>query len=225
MDDSYEFLKALNHKEYLSKISREYGIAIPMLEALEKDFDLNEKGQHGPWWDDVFPKDVVAESGLPEKLLMHFRQIGVIGWPVTYLDMDFLRRYLLLVDGEDGCNKPKCRQVHVELKESWQIYIYLRYLKNKIYYKSDGTMINPEDRIYVKSLVREVRYRFSIESTNDLKIEIKKIKNTGNNDKRKSREQKISIEQVALQRGIDYAMFANNITPQSFSVDGVQLKF
>ena len=92
------------------------------------------------------------------------------------------------------------RSNNQELKEPWQQWVYRRYLYNTIFYYASGKMINSEDRIFVRSLGKEVDYKFGVASTAELRMQIRKIRAIAGNDKSKARDSKMALHAIAAQR-------------------------
>lgn len=87
-----------------------------------------------------------------------------------------------------------------EMKEPWQKWVYKRYLYNTIHYYASGKMINPEDRIFVRTLAKEIEYIFGVASTADLRNQIRKIRAIAGNDKSKAKDSKMDLHAIAAQR-------------------------
>lgn len=202
----YEYLKEINSQEYFSRLSKEYGIEVPNLQALERDYDLIPKGKYGPLEDDVFPGDAAEASGLPEKYVLHLIQIGVVQHPPTYRDVDVLKLIRLVRENDEGAKKSSCRtsssNLHQELSEPWQQWVYGRYLRNTIIYDASGRMMNPEARIFVRTIAREVAYKFGVVCAQELRNKIRKIRVIAANDKRKARDAEKTLNAVAAKRKI-----------------------
>lgn len=232
MIDDLEYLRVVDPQKYLNRLSRKYGIDVQRLEAVDKDFELIPRGQYGPDDGVVYHKsleDIATDVGLPLNYVLHLQQIGVISKFPTYADVDFLRRHRLAIADEDGCVKPKRKKrspaPRVELKAPWMVYAYLRYLRNQIFYNSDGSMVNPGDRIFLKALAREVEFRFGEKISPSMRKEIKEIRVTAYNDKRRAREQDLSFEEVAMQRGIAGDINIDIFQPVTGSSKEIQLTF
>jgi hypothetical protein len=232
MIDNYEYLRAIDPQEYFKQLSLECGIDIQGLVALDKNFHLVPRGQYAPDEGVALNKsldDVATDVGLPPNTVRHLQQIGAISRSITYEDVDYLRRHRLVVDYEKGTVKPKRKKrppvLQPELNEPWKNWVYLRYIANRISYKNDGQMMNPDKRIFVRSLAKEVEYRFGATSTPELRNQIKEIRTTAYNDKRKSREQDIPPEEVAIQRGIEQEAIRIFFKTQPIFAAGIQLTF
>lgn len=204
MIDDYEFLREIDPKEYFNQLSKLYGIDVPKLVALEQDYDLTPKGKYAPLEDEVFPGNAAEAAGLPEKYLLHLFQIDVVQYPPTYRDVDVLRLIRIVLEDYKGA-KRSCRllgTLHQELSEPWQQWVYLRYLRNEIFYDASGRMINPGDRIFVRHISRDVEYRYGVLNAPELRKQIRKIRVVAGNDKRRSRDAEIPLNAVAAQRKV-----------------------
>lgn len=205
MIDDYEYLREVDPKEYFNRLSKEYGIDVSKLMALEQDYDLTAKGKYAPLEDEVFPGNAAEAAGLPENYLLHLFQIDVVQYPPTYRDVDVLRLIRIVLEDYKGA-KRSCRRLpgtlHQELSEPWQQWVYLRYLRNAIFYDTSGRMINPEDRIFIRSIARDVEYRYGVLNTPEVRKQIRKIRVVAGNDKRRSRDAEIPLNAVAAQRKV-----------------------
>lgn len=232
MIDDYEYLRAIDPQEFFLRVASAYGIDPQQLEALDKDFALIPRGQYAPDDGVVMHKsvdDVARDVGLSSDDLRHLQQIGAISRSITYDDVDFLRRHRLVVEYEKGMVKPKRKKrppvLQPELNEPWKSWVYLRYIANRISYKNDGQMMNPDKRIFVRSLAKEVEYRFGVTISPELRKEIKEIRTTAYNDKRKSREHDIALDEVAIHRGIEPERIRIFFNAQPIFAAGIQLTF
>lgn len=203
-----DFLPFYQPLEFLGQLSRKYQIDCVLLSALARDYLLVSKGQVDSDRDEVFsgsPPEVAKYLNLPENIVWDLLQLEVIHNPTTIGDLDFLQRYRLILEVEDGAGKskrnPRRTKHRPDLSETWRTFVYFRFLKNKIIYGGDGRMINPEKRIFLRSLGKEVEYRFDVENTLELRKEIKTIRVTAYNDKRKACEQDRTLADVARERG------------------------
>lgn len=197
--------KAAVHK----KLLRGHEQIIDFLSDFVREYEFVPRGRYDPDWDAVSVgslPDIASQTDLPDEIVWDLFQQGVIKYPLTYGDVEFLRWYRKSLE-EHPCAKPSHtrspRRVSLQaLCEEWQCWVYLRYLKNRIDYDAFGHMLNPEKRIFVGSLVKEVVYLFGVAKTSGLSQEIRAIRGTASNDKRRLQDQGLSLVDIALQRGI-----------------------
>jgi hypothetical protein len=192
MYDDDELLKVINRKKYSQRLSERYGIELSQLAALEQDFELVPKGHYAPPDEDPYPgsmRDIANEVDLPTKIVWNLRQQEAIGTPITYADLDFLRRYRLTVDIRAITEKPQeqktLSQSHPELNASWKRYVFKCYINSNIRYFPDGKMANPEDRIFVRILGGRIADKFGLQDGPELWGAIEKIREVAQNRKRK----------------------------------------
>lgn len=145
---------------------------------------------------------------------------GIDPQQLMALDKDFE-----LIPRGQSKRKKRPPVLQPELNEPWKSWVYLRYIANQISYKNDGQMMNPDKRIFVRSLAKEVEYRFGGISSPELRKQIKEIRTTAYNDKRKSREQDIPPEEVAIQRGIEQEAIRIFFNTRPIFAAGIQLTF
>lgn len=180
------------------------------LSELAKYYEFVPRGYYDPDWDEVFPGsigDVARQVSLPEDIVFDLLQVGIVNRPITVGDVDFLHCYRLMLEVESVSGRPKrssrCPKTQHALNDPWSRWVYLLYLNNRIDYYPDGRMVNPENRIFVSALAREVDHLFSVKNSPELRQEIRSIRVTATNDKRKAQDQRLSISDMALQRGLN----------------------
>jgi hypothetical protein len=205
MTEDQDFLPFYQPSEVFRRLSLKYQIDDDQLTALTRDFELVPKGECRVDIISGSPPEIAKHFNLPESVIWDLLQLGVIHNPMTIGDLDFLQRYRLILEVEDGAGKskrnPRRTKHRPDLSEAWRTFVYFRFLKNKIIYGGDGRMINPEKRIFLRSLGKEVEYRFDVENTLELRKEIKTIRVTAYTDKRKACEQDRTLADVARERG------------------------
>lgn len=209
MSNDPEDLKFFNPEKYLCFLSERHRIDIESLRSLCREYDLVPKGKYAPDEEEHVPglmRDIAGRIGLPTGLVWHYQQVGVIGRPITYRDLDFLTRQRILREHEGGAVTPSPAitpdSPPSAPQESYEVYVYKRYLFNAAVRKVGGRILNPEDRISMTRLAWEVRRKFNLEmriSEIEKKI-ISPIRRMAQNDRKKAKEKGIPLTIIAEQR-------------------------
>lgn len=192
MYDDFELLRMFDEKKFFQRLAERYQIDTKLLMALDRDFELVERGRYSPSDEDPFPgsmQEVSSEVGLPTRKIWELRQSGAIQTPITYADLNFLRRFRLTVAGDKETmnptdQQPRTQQTHPELNAPWKRYIYKCYVNNEIYYDSNGHMLSPEKRIFVRALAKKIASKFNLKDGPELWATIRKIREIAQNRKR-----------------------------------------
>lgn len=192
------------------KLLQSHEQIIDFLSDFVREYDFVPKGRYDPDWDAVSVgslPDIASQTDLPDEIVWDLFQQGVINFPLTHGDLEFLHWYRNKLEAcpnpEISPTKP-CRQASLPIfNGEWQCWVYLRYLKNRIDYDGFGRMVNPEKRIYIRSIVRDVGVLFGVGKSSELWREIRAIRTTAYNDRRRLQDQGLSLAEMSLQRGID----------------------
>lgn len=202
------------------RLAMKHNGLIDHLSLLAKNFHLIPKSQSSRNDDEPLPDSVneIARSvDLPDDILWDLLQREVLSSPLLRRDIDFLLIYRQILEDADDAIKSKRRTRRPVpspiLSDPWQTWVYLRYMHNQILYRDDGSMINAGKRIYVRALARDVAYQFGIPLTPELRQEIKGIRSTAYNDRRRVRDQGLSLVKVAMQREISQDTIQAYLTP------------
>lgn len=203
-------LSVLQYGDLYRRLTERHKGLVDLFAVLVKNFRIVPKGQCDSDGNEVYPgsvTDVARQVDLPEEIVWDLLQREVIGSPICYSDVDFLRSYRLLL-GDEDCpvgQKRRARRplVRPDLNDPWRCWVYLRYLGHGFSINSEGQQANADKKIYVRTLRRDVSLLFEIPVTPELHQSIKAIRLTAYNDRRKVREQGQPVVEIALQRGIN----------------------
>lgn len=200
------------------RLLRNHKSVVNILAEIAKEYEFVQKGPYDPGCESLITlslAEVSTHVDLPEDVVWDLRQNGIINSPITSGDVDFLHRYRQALDEVSVAESKKHRSRHpktqLALDEPWQIWVYLRYLNNRIVYNSDRSMMNPSKRIFVRSLAKDVELLFAVTRNPELMREIKAIRVTAYNDKRKALDREQPLADVALQRGVGQEMIQANL--------------
>lgn len=202
--------ESISGQSFNRKLFKNHKSVSGFLSELAKYYEFVPRGYYDPDWDEEFPgslSDVAVQVSLSEDIVFDLLQFGVVNRPITVGDVDFLHCYRLMLEVESATGRPKRKSRSTKtqhaLNDQWSRWVYLLYLNNRIDYYPDGRMVNPENRIFVSALAREVEHLFSVKNSPELRQEIRSIRITATNDKRKAHDQGLSISDMALQRGLE----------------------
>ena len=210
-------LSVLQYENLYRKLTERHNGLIDLLAVLVKNFTIVPKGQCDSDGNEVYSgsvTDIARHVDLPEEIVWDLLQRKVVSSPIRIRDVDFLRTYRLLLGDEEcpiGQKRSKRRPVaRPDLDEPWRCWVYLRYLGHG---NGDVRQATADKKIYVRTLRRDVSCLFEIPNTPELHQSIKAIRHTAYNDRRKVRDQGLSVVEVALQRGIKQESIQKYLIP------------
>jgi hypothetical protein len=209
MNDDLEFLRHSDRLEYLYRIAEEANVPFEHVAALDKKFEMLQRGIYSPDGTERVPglmRDIAAKIGLTSGQVWHEQQIGTIGRPIVYQDLDYLARLRTHYEHEGKDVPPKSKTsrdlTHPDIQTPAEVYVYKRYLFNPELKKISGRIVNPKDRIIKKNLAFEVKRKFKLEMRiADIISEIiKPVYRHAQNDKKSANQNGTSLEVTAQRR-------------------------
>jgi hypothetical protein len=151
-------------------------------------------------------RDIAEKIGLTTSQVWHEQQIGCIGTPIVYQDLDYLgrRRIGLLHEGRAVQTKPRSPRdlSHPDIQTPAEVYVYKRYLFNPELKMVGKRILNPDDRIIRKNLAFELRRKFSLEMKVADIIDriIEPARRHAQNDRNSAKRNGESLESMAKRR-------------------------
>lgn len=136
---------------------------------------------------------VSRSTKVPLLTIQDLQQNNVVQNPLTCGDVAFLYQYGRLLEAYDGDYKPPGQNSrtlqHWFLKEDYQRWIYEHYIFNE-----------SDEKIWVKAVAREASAMFRLPNNMALHDEIHIIRIHVYNDRRKARQSRRPVEEVAKER-------------------------
>lgn len=214
-----EEIRNLTPSRFAMLAAEKYGIDQAPFARFLEDYDAVPKGSLWPEEDlpvEASMTEIAREADLPIKVVGRLQDLGVIGRPILYSDLFFLKTYrkvwaniFLLRCQMAGFSRSQREDLvkRPTLVSKWERWAYARSFFNQIDYDRHGRMLNPKDRIFIEDMAEQIQELFGVPKCETTLKRLAKIKEYANNDKKRVSKGAITKKEVLANRSIPETYF------------------
>ena len=194
--------------EMIRTYAHGYNINDETLSALLADFELIPRGEFllGQKEVDLTFHEICDSVDLPQKVVRRLQRDGAIGKPICYEDfwrLHWLKKhiwgkpYFLRQQVKRYSKKQRENLIlkRPELDEKWKRWVYEQYMRQGLERGTGGRLLNPEKRIYMKRLSRDLHEIFGVSPYPGVRMTLKKIRAKAYRDISKQRKALVALEE------------------------------